>query len=429
MREVSVRAADVILTLDETIQWRCEQILFEECEKSSAKAGMVVVMDPGNGEILSLANYPPFDPGKKGEYAKRGEMSRARNNCITSVYEPGSTMKPIIAAIGLDSGAITSDSQIDCENGARWGVRGRRLPITDEHSMGIVSVTEVLVHSSNIGIGKVAERIVEHTSKGFLSDRLHAFGVAGRSGIDLPGESPCVLRSWENWKQNDLLVLAFGNGPVMVHALGLAKAYSVLVNGGWDVTPHIIRGYVGSRNQKEYINELDSPTRLIHQDVSDRIRKILGEVVVRGTGKKARSDWYTTGGKTGTSKKVVGKVYSQDHRVLSFIGFSPVENPEIVVAVALDEPQGYRFGGQIAAPIFKRIVEETLPYLHVPPDLPGADEDLQPIARSETMPANESNQDLVPVRMALSVEASSPKQTPSRSGRALQQSRTGRREQ
>ena len=371
-RTVPMRGADVVLTLDETIQWIAERALYSHCREREAKGGMAVVMNPGNGEILAMANYPAFDPAKVGEYDARGEMERARNRCLSDLFEPGSTMKPFIVAAGLECGAIAPDTVIDCENGIRHLPRIRPKPIRDEHPVGRVPVGDVLVHSSNIGAGKIAERIVnldsEKPSYKRLFDRLSAFGLGDRTGLDLPGESPMVFRpSWREWTHSDLLVLAFGTGPVMVTAVGLARAYSALVNGGFRVQPHIIKGYVGNRDGRFYENKTEEKVRVLGEETSRVLRDMLVQVVERGHS-KAKCDWYRVGGKTGTSKKVVNGQYSPDHRLLSFAGFAPREDPRVVVVVMMDEPQGVRFGNEAAAPVFRQIVEETLAYLHVPPN-------------------------------------------------------------
>jgi cell division protein FtsI (penicillin-binding protein 3) len=393
-REVPIRGADVVLTIDETIQWITEKVLFETCRETSCKSGSVVVVDPCNGEILALANYPPFDPSQKGFYQDANKMDYSRNNAITSPFEPGSTIKPIIAAIGLEKGAITIETKIDCQHGSRTIDRKyRKTPIRDEHPMGIVSVTDVLVSSSNVGIGKIGEKIADVTSgyshKEDLYNSLLAFGMGGRINTDLPGESSMFLKKADSWNQNDLLVLCFGAGPIMVHTIGLAKAYSVLANGGLAVTPHVVKGYLGSRNRYFYPKANPEPVRILQEENADRICAMLAQVVIRGTGKKARSNFYSTAGKTGTAKKVVDKVYSMNHRVLSFAGFAPVERPKIVVIVQLDEPQGYRFGGTLAAPVFKKIVEEVLAYLHVPPDVVDP---TKPIPKEEELEIEETEE-------------------------------------
>jgi cell division protein FtsI (penicillin-binding protein 3) len=334
---------------------------------------MAVVMDPANGEVLALANYPSFDPEKVGEYAESGEMERAKIHCIANLYEPGSTIKPFVVAAGLESGVITLDTKIDCQDGLRFLPKYRSIPIKDEHQMGEVPVTEVLVFSSNVGIGKIAERIVETPSgeqdrKKFY-DYLTLFGFGAKTGIELPGETQMILRPWSQWNLNDMLVVAFGTGPVMASPLGLAGAYCILANGGWQVSPHVIRGYLSSRNGSFYPSTKGRGKRVISAATAKDVQNMLLQVVERGTGTQARSGWYETGGKTGTAKKVVDGVYSDDHRVLSFAGFAPKNPPRIVVVVMIDEPEELRFGGQAAAPVFRQIVEETLAYLHVPPDM------------------------------------------------------------
>ncbi len=383
MREVPLRGADVVLTLDETIQWISERALYAMCEDQNCKSGMAIVMDPYNGEVLAMANYPSFRADQVGEYAQTGQMERAKNHCIANLYEPGSTLKPFVVAAGLDCGAIQPDTIIDCENGRRYlPAKYRRTPIKDEHAMGRVPVSEVLVHSSNVGIGKIAE-MIEHldprnpTRKTFY-DYLTAFGFGGRSGIDLPGETPMVLLPWQKWNLNDMLVISFGTGPLMVSPIGLARAYCVLANGGLQVHPHVVKGHVvpqmkrsdaAIRDEDFYPSRKSPSKRVVSEEAASLVRQMLVEAIERGTGRRmARSDWYKAGGKTGTAKKVVNGSYSQSRRVLSFAGFAPADHPRIVVVVMIDEPESLRFGAEAAAPVFRQIVEGTLAYMHVAPD-------------------------------------------------------------
>ncbi len=374
MREVPLRGADVVLTIDETIQWISEKALGRMCETYNAKSGMAVVMEPQTGEVLAMANYPFFDADHLGDYYLAGQRDRDKNHCITNRFEPGSTIKPFVVAAGLDSGAIQIDSIIDCEGGSRYlPPRIRPIPIRDEHRMGKVPVGDVLVFSSNIGVGKIAEAM-EHfdptkPSREMFYNYLVDFGFGGKTGIDLPGEVEMVLKDWKTWNLNDMLVVAFGTGPISVSPIGLASAYCVLANGGVQVTPHIIKGYVSSRNGNHFPSRPKRGKRVVREEVAQQVREMLLDVCERGTGKLyARSNWYKVGGKTGTAKKVINGAYSKSHRVLSFAGFAPAEKPAIVVVVLIDEPEKLRFGATAAAPVFREIVENTLPYLHVPPD-------------------------------------------------------------
>jgi cell division protein FtsI (penicillin-binding protein 3) len=374
-RSVPIRGADVVLTIDETIQWIVERALWDQCTATEAKSGTAIVMEPTTGEVLAMANYPAFSPEKVGDYAANREMGRAKNHCIADLFEPGSTLKPFVVAAGLDCGAITTETLIDCENGRRYlASKYRSKPIEDEHPLGIVPVGQVLVHSSNIGAGKIAELIVgmhtEQPNKKLFNDYLSAFGFGEATGIDLPGESNTIIRpGWQDWNLNDLLVLAFGTGPIMVTPVTLARAYCVLANGGVRVSPRVIRGFIGNRSGEFYEKKVSERLRIIHPKVAHDVLGMLVQVVETGHS-KAKSDLYLVGGKTGTAKKVIDGRYSQDHRLLSFAGFAPAHQPRMVVVVMIDEPQGMRFGNEAAAPVFKRIVEETLAYLHVPPDKP-----------------------------------------------------------
>ncbi|MCA9425917.1 MAG: penicillin-binding protein 2 [Candidatus Omnitrophica bacterium] len=373
-RGVPMRGADVVLTLDETIQWYAERALFDQCRELQAKTGIAIVVEPFNGNVLAMANYPPFEASKKGLYGTLQQNEHhSKNHAITDLFEPGSTLKPFIVAAGLDSGVITEESTFNLENGVRY-IPGRSKPIKDVHPVkGMANVSEILVHSSNIGVGKIAEVIIgprpTMPDRKILYDYLRGFGFGGRTGIILPGETPMYFRPANpaDWKYTEIMTLAFGTGPIMVSPIGLAQAYCCLANGGIRKQPRIVDGYIGNRDGKFYSDPVASGERVVSQEVADSVRHMLRDVV-ESENSQAKSEWYDVGGKTGTALKWKVDHYSKDHRLLSFAGVAPIDEPKLVAVVMIDEPTGVKYGNQAAAPVFRRIVEDTLAYLHVRPD-------------------------------------------------------------
>ncbi|MDD5167861.1 MAG: penicillin-binding transpeptidase domain-containing protein [Syntrophales bacterium] len=345
---------NLILTIDGRIQHLVETQLKEAVKDKSAKGGYAMVMDPKTGEILALANEPSFDPNN---FAK-GNALKGKNKVITDCYDPGSTFKPFLVAGALEEKVVKETDRIFCENG-NYVVADRVFHEAQRKRHGYLTVREVLKYSSNIGAAKIGERL----GKEKFYQYIKKFGFGSKTGIDLPGESPGLLRPYKDWTRVDATTIAFGQG-ISVTAIQLITALSAIANDGVMMKPFIIRGIVDKQGQvmKEYRPEV--ARKVISPATAKRMTSILTGVVGEedGTGKKARIDNVNVAGKTGTSQKFdfARHVYSSERVRTSFMGFFPSEAPQVVMLVVLDEPQRDKWGGVASAPVFKKIGEQIL---------------------------------------------------------------------
>ncbi|MEE8397861.1 MAG: penicillin-binding protein 2 [Desulfobacterales bacterium] len=351
------RGHDLILTIDQTIQYIVEKELAAAVGDVSAKSGMVVVMDPQTGAILALANYPYFNPNAFGEYRR----DVWRNRIITDPFEPGSTMKIFTAAAALASGLVDSDTLFFTENG-EYSI-GENI-IHDSHPHGWLTLDEIVKLSSNIGAAKISETIGSESLYRTLTD----FGFRQKTGIDCPGETAGALLPHHRWSKLDAAAIAFGQG-ISVSAIQLVRAVAAIANGGTLMRPYVVQAVLDSngglvkRFGPEKIRQALSP------ELAARIRSMMESVVdVGGTGVRAALDGYSSGGKTGTAQKADKRGgYAENKYIASFVGFAPAKRPEIAILVVIDEPQEQYYGGTVAAPVFKQIALKTLDYLNIPP--------------------------------------------------------------
>ena len=356
------RGADVVLTLDEQIQYITERELAAAIAKTHAWAGSIVVMNPNNGEILALANWPKFNPNAANEASTETRMDRA----VTALYEPGSTFKLITLAAAFDQGIIRPEEVFDCENGAVY-IAGHR--IRDHKPFGLLTVSEILAQSSDVGAIKIALRLGAPT----FYDYIRAFGFGQLTGVDLPGESKGLVRGLENWSAISIGSISMGQ-EVGVTPIQLISAVSAIANGGMLYRPHIVAEL--RRDNKalpaQGVLVAAEPRRVIRPETAATLRRLMEGVVLNGTGKPAHLDGWTAAGKTGTAQKIdptTGR-YSHTQLIASFTGFAPINNPAVTILVSLDSPVGEHEAQQVAAPVFKRIAEQVLPYLDVPRDVP-----------------------------------------------------------
>jgi cell division protein FtsI (penicillin-binding protein 3) len=354
--------ASVVLTLDERIQYIAERELAAAIAKTHALAGTVMVMNPNSGEILALANWPRFNPNAANEAVAEARMNRA----VTALYEPGSTFKLITLAAAFDQGITRPGEVFDCENGAVY-VAGHR--IRDHKPFGLLSVADILAQSSDVGAIKIALRLGAPK----FYDYIRAFGFGQPTGVDLPGESKGLLRRLDNWSAISVGSISMGQ-EVGVTPIQLISAVSAIANGGMLYKPHVI-AELKRADQGSAADGMPAPTepkRVIRPETAATLRRLMEGVVLDGTGKLAHLDGWTAAGKTGSAQKIdpaTGR-YSRTQLIASFTGFAPISNPAVTILVSLDSPVGQHEGGQVAAPVFKRIAELVLPYLDVPRDVP-----------------------------------------------------------
>jgi cell division protein FtsI (penicillin-binding protein 3) len=388
------RGANVVLTLDEKIQYIAERELAAAINKTHALAGTVVVMNPNSGELLAVANWPTFDPNA----ASAGTPAEFRmNRAVSALYEPGSTFKLITLAAAFDQGITNPDEVFDCENGATY-VAGHK--IHDHKRFGMLTVADILAQSSDVGAIKIAERLGAPK----FYDYIRAFGFGTPTGVDLPGESRGLLRPLTGWTPISIGAISMGQ-EVGVTPLQLISAVSAIANGGTLYKPHIVaeirRG--DTVVPREGLLATSEPRRVIQPGTAATLRRLMEGVVLNGTGTRARLDGWTSAGKTGSAQKIdpnTGR-YSPTQLIASFTGFAPINNPAVAILVSLDSPVGLHEGGMVAAPVFKRIAEQVLPYLEVSPDVPVNERLVQAAYKKQAQIDAENLEDFTPSDFSL----------------------------
>ena len=348
----------VVLTIDQTIQYQAEQALQAAVQRSHAKSGTVIVLDPRSGEILALANAPTFDPNKVSE-AKPETRS---NWALQNIYEPGSTFKVVAFSAALEKNLAKPTDHIDCQMGAIT-VAGR--VVHDHKPFGTLTIAEALAKSSNVAAIKLGMRVGDPT----MYDYIRRFGFGSKTGIELPGETNGILRKVERWQPSSIGSIAIGQ-EVGVTPVQMVAAFGALANDGVRIAPHLIREVRDSGGNVVYRAQPEQ-RRVISAETAVALRGMLEGVTLNGTAKKAQLDGYSAAGKTGTAQKIdpKTKTYSSTKFVGSFVGFAPVSNPQVAIIVVIDEPAGAYHGGDVAAPVFREVAEQVLPSLNVMPDI------------------------------------------------------------
>jgi cell division protein FtsI (penicillin-binding protein 3) len=349
---------NVVLTLDKQIQHVVEKELSQAVRKWGAKGGMAIAMDPSSGKVLAMTAYPSFNPNQFLQY----RASAWRNRAISDAFEPGSLFKAFLGAAALEEKVVRPTDAFFCENGS-YTTYDRT--IHDTRKYGWLTLQQIIKFSSNIGASKVGEKM----GKDRLYRSICAFGFGEKTGIGLPGEGKGIVHHPRYWAPVALDTIAFGQG-ISVTGIQLVTALSAIANGGSLMKPSII---------EKVTNEKGETVRSFHPEV---IRKVISEEVGKkmtallkattekgGTGDAAVPAGYEVAGKTGTAQKVETRLggYSDDRYVSGFMGFAPADDPRLVLLVVIDEPQGANYGGVVAAPVFRSIMEEVLPYLNAHP--------------------------------------------------------------
>ena len=354
-----VAGTNIYLTLDKDIQTIVEKALQGVVNKMKAKSGIVIVMDPYNGAVLALANYPGIDPNNHKKYKEWYKKNRA----ITDVFEPGSTMKMFTAAALLQERIHKPDDIVFCENG-RFKVYDHYINDTKKH--GWLSFEKVIEKSSNIGIVKLVDKLPSSTLFRYLKN----FGFGSYTGIGLYGESSGTLASPAKWSGLSKAEISIGQ-EIGVTALQITAAFSVLVNGGYLYKPFVINGLENpGRDEGIAFTKPEKVRQILSPEVCDILKRFMRNVVKQGTGTRAQVENVVVGGKTGTAQKFNRKTkrYQRGKYVASFIGFAPYEKPKYVCAVFIDEPQKEYYGGRVAAPLFSEIISQIAHINYNPPE-------------------------------------------------------------
>ncbi len=343
---------DLVLTIDETIQYLAEQALDKMYRKYNAKGGSIIVMDTKTGEILAFANRPTYDLEKPGASSPEARTNRA----IVFTYEPGSVFKIVTAAGGLQEKVVKENDIINCEHGA---YRVGNHILHDHEPAGNLTFRQVMEQSSNIGTVKVAQRLGPQR----LYNYAHRFRFGMKTGIDLPGEARGYLKSVKNWSKTSIGAIPIGQ-EVTVTPLQMVSVMAAIANNGVYMRPFVVKYIKDSQGQIIQEHKPLILDKIMTDDIAKRLHSILRGVVDNGTAKKAQIEGVSVAGKTGTAQKVVGGAYSHSNFYATFVGFAPVENPRLACVVVFDEPHPVYYGGLVSAPVFKEVIENSLRYLN-----------------------------------------------------------------
>jgi len=388
---------NLVLTIDENIQFMAERALDHAMEKTQALNGTVVVQDVHTGQILALAIRPTFNPNQ----FRHTTMEMLRDHAVSDVYEPGSTFKLVTYSAAMDSGVAKPDDMIDC-SGGQIKVAGQVIhDDKSDRGLGTIPVAAALAHSSDVCAIKLALRVGPDKMYKYIRN----FGFGSRSSIELPGETRGLLRPLPRWQPASIGYVAIGQ-EIAVTPLQLVSMVSTIANGGVYLPPHVLMQsqadsaagpgapqaappFAASpvKAGEELPSELPPGAhRVISTLAAAEMRKMMEGVVLFGTGKSAQLDGYSSGGKTGTAQKIdpVTHTYSKTMHIASFAGFAPVNDPVIAVAVVLDSPKGAYYGASVSAPVFAEVAQQVLEYL-------GIEHDIADLASKDNTPTTEDD--------------------------------------
>lgn len=351
---------NIVLTIDEKIQYIAERELEVAMEQTKAIAGTVVVENTRTGEILALANRPTFNPN----LSKEIRPERLKNHAVSDVYEPGSTFKLVTIAGALEEKVTRPDEMFDCQMGS---ILFNGMRIHDSRPHGLLTVSDVLAESSDVGSIKIGMRLGDDRFYKYI----RGFGFGQQTGIELPGETRGLTKPVSRWSKVSIAAISMGQ-EIGITPLQLVGLISTMANDGIYVAPRIVAATTQPQSAPQQIAfHPANEHRVISSFTAAEMRQMMQGVVLHGTGTKARLIGYSSAGKTGTAQKVdpATRAYSHTKYVATFAGFAPVNNPAITVAVVLDSAVGLHQGGQVSAPVFTRITQQVLEYLHTPHDL------------------------------------------------------------
>ncbi len=351
--------SNVVLTIDEKIQYIAEKEIDQAMKDTQAAAATIIVQNPKTGEILALANRPNFNPN----VSRSITPPMLKNHAVSDVYEPGSVFKVVTLSAALEEKLTNPDEVIDCQNGA---IVVNGLRIRDHKAYGMLTVAQVLANSSGVGTIKVGMRLGNDRFDKYI----RAFGFGAQTGIELPGETRGLAKPVSRWSKVSIGAISMGQ-EIGVTPLQITSMISTIANDGVWTAPRIVAGETQpSASYQPIIFHPAQQRRVLSPLTAVEMKKMMEGVVLFGTGKKAILDGYTSAGKTGTAQKMdpATHTYSRTKYVGSFVGFAPVNNPAITVAVIIDSAAGLHQGGQVAAPVFARVSQQVLAYMNVPHD-------------------------------------------------------------
>ncbi len=350
---------NVVLTIDEKIQYIVEKELEQAMHDTRAEAGTVVVQNPRTGEILALANRPAFNPN----IYKDAPLPALKNRAVSDIFEPGSVFKIVTYSSAVEEKLVQPEDPIDCQGGV---ITVGGIRIHDLHKMGVVPIKDALAHSSDVAAVKVGMRVGDQR----LYNYIRGFGFGQQTGIELPGETKGMAKPVNRWSKVSIGAMSIGQ-EIGVTALQLTSMVSAVANDGVYTPPRIVAGVLPPRKTSQTVTfQRPQQHRVISTLAAAQMKKMLEGVVLFGTGRRAILDGYTSAGKTGTGQKVDPNTgtYSRTKYVATFAGFAPVNNPALTIVVSLDSPIGLHQGGQVSAPVFTRIAQQVLSYMNVPHD-------------------------------------------------------------
>ena len=352
---------NLVLTIDGTIQYIVEKELEQAMADTGAAAGTVVVQNPHTGEILALANRPTFNPNVFNSVDKKEAL---KNRAVSDVYEPGSVFKTVTYSAAIEQGVVRPEDMVDCQGGA---ITVFGMTIHDAHKMGVMTIAEAYAHSSDVAAIKTGMKLGDER----FDEYIRSYGFGSQTGIELPGESRGLKKPVKRWSKVSIASMSMGQ-EIGVTAVQVVSMVSSIANDGVYTPPRIVAGELPpNAGPKPVVFHPAQQHRVITPLTAVKMKKMMESVVLDGTARRAILDGYTVAGKTGTAQKVdpATGAYSKTKYVASFVGFAPVNNPAVTIAVILDSAQGLHQGGQVSAPVFRRIAQQVLEYMHVPHDI------------------------------------------------------------
>ena len=363
MREIEPggEGMNLTLTIDENIQYVAEREIEKQIQASSAVSGMVIVMNAKSGEILALASKPDFDPNLFSKSNPRLWHPR-----FNDPYEPGSTFKLITVASALEEGVIKPDSKVQALSKIEIGGKVIENSHNIDFKSSQISISEVLEQSINTGTVQIGLKMGPER----FYNRIRKFGFGEETDYGLYGESRGIVRNWKNWYKPDIAMMSFGQS-IAVTPLQLLSAVSAFANHGDIIRPYLIKKVESTDGAfiKAFANEVRGHP--VSDKTANQMKQFMKNVVLNGSGRRAKMAWFATGGKTGTAQKALanGRGYMKGHYIASFIGMAPLSDPQIIVLVIVDDPKGSIWGESVCGPVFKNVVEYSLRYLNVKPDM------------------------------------------------------------